>query len=55
VLPFWQLTSEQDWKLCENNQLGIMSSVYKPGPLSEKKEAGLEKYIQWYLKNLIQQ
>jgi len=49
LLPFWQKTSEQDWKLCETNQLGIESSVYRPGPLSSSKEKGLEKFLQWYL------
>jgi Rieske 2Fe-2S family protein len=52
MLPFWKLTSEQDWKLCEENQIGITSSKYRPGPFSPLKEAGLEKYIQWYLNKL---
>src|SRR5262249_11025258 len=25
LLPFWQLTSEQDWKICENQQHGVLS------------------------------
>jgi len=53
LLPFWKLTSEQDWKLCEHNQQGIMSERYEPGPFSHKKEAGVEKFVQWYLKNLL--
>jgi len=52
MLPFWKLTSEQDWKLCENNQLGVESDKYEPGPFSTSKEAGLEKFINWYLKNI---
>eukprot|EP01119_Soliformovum_irregulare_P001196 TRINITY_DN10911_c0_g1_i1.p1 TRINITY_DN10911_c0_g1~~TRINITY_DN10911_c0_g1_i1.p1 ORF type:complete len:478 (-),score=156.57 TRINITY_DN10911_c0_g1_i1:97-1530(-) len=52
MLPFWKATSEQDWELCENNQLGVNSHKYQPGPLSDKKEAGVEKFINWYLKNM---
>jgi len=32
LTPFWQLTSEQDWALCEKAQKGINSSHYLPGP-----------------------
>jgi len=39
MLPFWKLTSEQDWKLCENNQFGVSSSKYQPGPFSGKKRS----------------
>jgi len=52
LLPFWKLTSEQDWDLCVENQKGIMSSKYSPGYLSEYKELGLEKYIVWYLNTM---
>jgi len=52
LLPFWKLTSEQDWRLCEHNQLGVLSDKYQPGPFSDKKEAGVEKFVTWYLKNL---
>src|SRR5262249_5263299 len=32
LLPFWQLTSQQDWRICENQQRGVASSAYRPGP-----------------------
>eukprot|EP01121_Diplochlamys_sp_Union-15-3_P019282 TRINITY_DN7238_c0_g1_i1.p1 TRINITY_DN7238_c0_g1~~TRINITY_DN7238_c0_g1_i1.p1 ORF type:complete len:464 (-),score=56.45 TRINITY_DN7238_c0_g1_i1:52-1407(-) len=48
----WKVTSAQDWTLCENNQLGVLSRNYKPGSLSLKKESGVEKFIKWYLKKL---
>ncbi len=32
LLPVWERTSEQDWRLCERNQRGIRSSGYQPGP-----------------------
>jgi Rieske 2Fe-2S family protein len=49
LIAFWQITNAQDWKLCEVNQLGVMSSVYQPGRLSEKKELGLQRWMDWYL------
>ena len=52
VLPFWQLTSEQDWKLCERAQRGVNSSAYTPGPLSTYKEYNVEGWIRWYLREL---
>jgi glycine betaine catabolism A len=52
LLPFWQLTSEQDWKICENQQRGVESSAYRPGPYSPDKEYNVDRFVQWYLKQL---
>ena len=52
LLPFWQLTSEQDWELCERAQRGVSSSAYVPGPLSTHKEYNVEGWIRWYLRQL---
>jgi Rieske 2Fe-2S family protein len=52
LTEFWRLTSEQDWKLCEDNQLGVNSSKYLPGPYGPK-ETGVEHFVQWYLKQLM--
>jgi Rieske 2Fe-2S family protein len=49
VLPFWQLTSEQDWDLCINAQRGIDSSGYRPGPYSSIKEYNVDAFVCWYL------
>lgn len=49
VMPFWQLTSEQDWIICERQQKGINSSAYAPGPYSTFKEYNVEGFVQWYL------
>jgi len=53
LLPFWQLTSEQDWDLCRRAQQGISSRAYRPGPLSTYKEWNVEAFIRWYLKQLV--
>jgi glycine betaine catabolism A len=52
MLPFWQLTSEQDWELCERVQRGVSSHAYRPGPLSRTREYNLDAFIRWYLRQL---
>jgi glycine betaine catabolism A len=52
LLPFWQSTSEQDWIICENQQKGVESSAYRPGPYSPYKEYNVDRFVQWYLKQL---
>ena len=49
LMPFWQLTSEQDWLICERQQKGIHSSAYTPGPYSTFKEYNVEGFVRWYL------
>lgn len=52
ILPFWQLTSEQDWEICERQQVGVMSPAYSPGPLSPAKEYNLDAFLRWYVNML---
>lgn len=52
MLPFWKLTSEQDWQICERQQRGINSSAYVPGPYSRFKEYNVESFVRWYLQSL---
>jgi Rieske 2Fe-2S family protein len=52
LLPFWQLTSEQDWEICERQQRGVNSSAYIPGPYSTFKEYNVDGFVRWYLKKL---
>lgn len=51
LTAFWRMTGEQDWNLCENNQLGVNSSVYRPGPYGPD-ERGVKHFVKWYLKHL---
>lgn len=48
----WRATSEQDWRLCENNWAGIASRGYRPGPLSPMVEASVEAFLSWYTATL---
>jgi Rieske 2Fe-2S family protein len=52
LLPFWQLTSEQDWIICERQQRGVRSSAYRPGPYSIYKEYNVDSFVRWYLAHL---
>ena len=52
LMPFWQLTSEQDWLICERQQKGVNSSAYTPGPYSPFKEYNVESFVRWYLKKI---
>jgi Rieske 2Fe-2S family protein len=52
LLPFWQLTSEQDWEICERQQRGINSTAYSPGPFSPHKEYNVAGFVRWYMKSL---
>ena len=52
LMPFWQLTSEQDWEICERQQRGVNSSAFVPGPYSAYKEYNVEGFVRWYLQQL---
>ena len=52
LLPFWKLTSEQDWALCEKAARGVNSPLYRPGPLSQVREYNVEAFFRWYLARL---
>lgn len=52
LLPFWKLTSEQDWELCARAARGVVSAAYRPGPLSRDREYNVDAFIRWYLARL---
>ena len=63
IIKVADATWSQDFKLCENNQLGVNSSRYQPGPYAPAelysfeygatKEVGVcEQVINWYLSDL---
>lgn len=49
LLPFWNLTNEQDWNICKWQQKGVDSIGYVPGPLSTRFEYNVDAFIRWYL------
>jgi Rieske 2Fe-2S family protein len=52
LLPFWLLTAEQDWQICANQQRGVTSHAYTPGPLSIYKEYNLDRFLRWYIQEM---
>ena len=52
LLPFWQVTSEQDWALCERNHAGVRSPAYRPGPYSRSREYNVASFDEWYVERL---
>jgi len=51
VAWMWRLTGLQDKTITENNQSGVNSARYEPGPYSQM-EAQLEDFVQWYFARL---
>ena len=47
----WDVTTIADKRIIEDNQKGVLSKKYVPGPLS-RMEKGLEKFKSWYLRHL---
>jgi Rieske 2Fe-2S family protein len=52
VTWLWRVTTEQDVRLCENNQAGVNSRRYQPGPFSET-EGEVEGFVRWYLGQIV--
>jgi Rieske 2Fe-2S family protein len=48
VTAFWKATADQDRTICEDNQAGVNSSAYQPGPYAAV-ESEVEKFVCWYL------
>jgi Rieske 2Fe-2S family protein len=44
----WLATNEQDSKLVAQNQQGIASPAYEPGPYAPQQEHGVIQFIDWY-------
>ena len=48
MIWMWDRTTIADKRIIEDNQRGVMSSKYQPGPLSTM-ELGVENFKKWYL------
>lgn len=47
----WQVTSGADKRIIEQNQLGVNSRYYEPGPYAPM-EQNTRRYIDWYLREI---
>jgi Rieske 2Fe-2S family protein len=48
LTELWTKTNLQDRDLCENNQRGVSSLGYVPGPYSQEAEALVMRFVDWY-------
>ncbi len=44
----WTMTNDEDRHVVEQNQLGINSPAYEPGPYSDLQESGVIQFVDWY-------
>jgi len=49
----WDATNAQDRKLAEDNQRGINSIAYQPGPYSKTYEFGVINFLNWYSERML--
>ena len=52
LLPIWDVTNRQDWAICTDQQLGVSSKAYVPGPFSKVRERNVAHFLDWYLGEL---
>ena len=48
LTQLWNITNLQDRALVENNQRGVWSPGYRPGPYCEAAESYLLRFVDWY-------
>ncbi|MBK0399711.1 aromatic ring-hydroxylating dioxygenase subunit alpha [Limibaculum sp. M0105] len=48
----WTATNDEDRRVVEENQLGINSPAYEPGPYSVRQESGVIQFIDWYARTM---
>ncbi|MDQ0474351.1 aromatic ring-hydroxylating oxygenase subunit alpha [Labrys wisconsinensis] len=44
----WVATNDQDRQIVEENQRGVASPVYEPGPYAPDHEGGVMQFVEWY-------
>ncbi|WP_102226464.1 aromatic ring-hydroxylating oxygenase subunit alpha [Acidimangrovimonas sediminis] len=49
----WEHTNDEDREVVENNQRGILSPAYEPGPYSRSHEDGVIQFSDWYAETMI--
>ncbi len=48
----WTATNDEDRRVVEDNQQGINSPAYRPGPYSSLQESGVIRFVDWYCHTL---
>lgn len=50
----WLATNEQDRKIVKENQIGMNTPTYEPGPFAQPHEGGVSQFVDWYCNRLQQ-
>jgi len=50
----WLATNEQDRRIVHENQIGMNTPTYVPGPYSQAEESGVGQFVDWYSSRLEQ-
>lgn len=45
----WLATNDQDRRIVEENQIGVSSPAYEPGPYNRLHEGGVIQFVDWYV------
>ncbi len=48
----WLATNEQDRRIVHENQIGMNTPTYEPGPFSHVEESGVGQFVDWYCRRL---
>ena len=48
----WLSTNEQDRRIVHENQIGMNTPTYEPGPFSHTEESGVGQFVDWYSRRL---
>ena len=48
----WINTNDEDRRVVEENQKGILSPAYEPGPYSPNQEEGVIHFVDWYVRTM---
>ena len=49
----WRATNDQDRRVVEENQRGILSPAYEPGPYLPEHESGVIQFVDWYRRTML--
>lgn len=52
LIKVWTNTNDEDRRVVEDNQAGINTPAYQPGPYSARHEDGVMQFVDWYLARL---
>jgi Rieske 2Fe-2S family protein len=48
LMQVWLATNDQDRRIIEENQRGVLSPAFEPGPYSPVHEGGVTQFVDWY-------